>query len=206
MFHLLWLPRPGRPLDCRPGKPPPPPSPSSRISRFLDFKISRESSSTRDRATDPKELSTRTDLSSADLEILTASQDFPADSALQHKCFDHQQWCIWLHALHSAQVHQLCTAQVLWWPTGLVSGVHHCNWAPSQHRWWWEKLSINTRPHVNILRNAPKIDGTQDYEMLLTSERIFWPMRRFYTCLTKTKLAERGLLLVGFPTRLSSRE
>ena len=125
MFHLLWLPRPGRPLDCRLGKPPPPPYPSSRISRFLDFKISRESSSTRDRATDPKELSTRTDLSSADLEILTASQDFPADSALQHKCFDHQQWCIW----HFAQVHQLCrstsalmTNRVSQWCTSLQLG------------------------------------------------------------------------------------
>ena len=131
MFHLLWLPRPGRPLDCRLGKPPPPPSPSSRISRFLDFTISRESSSTRDRATDPKELSTRTDLSSADLEILTASQDFPADSALQHKCFDHQQWCIWLYAMHCT-VHKciisahctsaLMTNRVSQWCTSLQLG------------------------------------------------------------------------------------
>ena len=117
MFHLLWPPPPERPLDCRPDKPPPPPSPASRICIFLDFKVSGESSSTEDRATDLKELSTRTDLSSADLEILTASQDFPADSALHtsalitnsgvygsmrstlqkctnsalHKCFDDQQ-------------------------------------------------------------------------------------------------------------------
>ena len=81
------------------------------FSRFQDFKVSRESSSTEDRATDLRELSTRTDLGSADLEILTASQDFPADSALQHKCFDHQQWCIWLYALHFAQVHQLCSSR-----------------------------------------------------------------------------------------------
>ena len=61
---------------------PPPGFLDFKISRFQDFKVSRESSSTEDRATDLKELSTRTDLSSADLEILTASQDFPADSAL----------------------------------------------------------------------------------------------------------------------------
>ena len=134
--------------------------------RFQDFKVSRESSSTEDRATDLKELSTRTDLSSADLEILTASQDFPADSALHTSALITNSG---VYGSMHCTLHK-CTnsaaAEVLWWPTGLVTSVHHCNWAPFQHRWWWEKLSINTRLHVKLLRNAPKIDGTQDYEML----------------------------------------
>ena len=176
------------------------------FSRFQDFKVSRESSSTEDRATDLKELSTRTDLSSADLEILTASQDFPADSALHTSALITNSG---VYGSMHCTLHRCANsaaAEVLWWPTGLVTSVHHCNWAPFQHRWWWEKLSINTRIHVKLLRNAPKIDGThKTIEFFKLRKGFVGQWHFFYTCLTKTKLAKRGLLLVDFPTRLSEK-
>ena len=169
MFHLLWPPQPGRPLDYRPGKPPPPPSPSSRICIFLDFKISKFLENHRQPRIEQLIWAScrrgliwvRLILKSWPLVRIFLLTLHCSTSALITNSGVYGSMHCTLHKCTNS-----AAAEVLWWPTGLVTSVHHCNWAPFQHRWWWEKLSINTRLHVKLLRNAPQIDGTQDYEML----------------------------------------